>query len=141
MQTFLPSKSFKLSAQMLDYQRLGKQRVEVLQILKALTIEEYGWKNHPATKMWRGHTNALVSYGLAICEEWLARGYKDTCLGKIQAFYQPELATVMPDWIENKDVYSSHRSNLLRKNYVHYSKFDWEETKSNYEETSYFWPV
>ena len=141
MQTFLPSKSFKTSAQMLDNKRLGKQRVEVLQILKALTIEDYGWKNHPATKMWGGHINALVEYGVEICQEWRTRGFKDTCLEKIQAFQQPELAANMPDWIENENVYSSHRSNLLRKDYVHYSRFNWIETKSNYEETSYVWPV
>lgn len=36
MQTFLPYKSFEQSAACLDNKRLGKQRVEVLQILKAL---------------------------------------------------------------------------------------------------------
>ena len=39
MQTFLPYPAFDLSAQVLDRQRLGKQRVETLQVLKALTIE------------------------------------------------------------------------------------------------------
>ena len=33
MQIFLPYKSFKKSAEVLDYQRLGKQRVEALQII------------------------------------------------------------------------------------------------------------
>ena len=62
--------------------RLGKQRVETLQILQTLT---YGskWRNHPAVKMWDGYIPALVEYGVAICEEWLARGYKDTCLEKV----------------------------------------------------------
>lgn len=36
MQTFLPFPDFKQSAQCLDNKRLGKQRVECLQILKAL---------------------------------------------------------------------------------------------------------
>lgn len=36
MQTFLPYPSFELSARVLDDKRLGKQRVECLQILKAL---------------------------------------------------------------------------------------------------------
>ena len=38
MQTFLPFPDFKMSAQVLDYKRLGKQRVEALQILKTLKI-------------------------------------------------------------------------------------------------------
>ena len=37
MQTFLPYKSFTKSAQVLDYKRLGKQRVEAMQIFNALT--------------------------------------------------------------------------------------------------------
>ncbi len=58
MQTFLPYEDFTLSAQCLDYRRLGKQRVEALQIFNALTgastkdgREYRGWINHPATKM------------------------------------------------------------------------------------------
>lgn len=53
MQTFLPYKSFAESAACLDNKRLGKQRVEVLQILKALHNPSYGWQNHPAVKMCR----------------------------------------------------------------------------------------
>ena len=57
MQTFLPYQSFKESAKSLDYRRLGKQRVEVLQLLnsiKKLKNKEpvKGWKNHPARKIW-----------------------------------------------------------------------------------------
>jgi len=54
MQTFLPQISFKESAECLDNRRLGKQRVEAMQIMKALLLPEYGWKNHPAVKMWKG---------------------------------------------------------------------------------------
>ena len=36
MQTFLPYKSFKKSAETLDYQRLGKQRVEAMQIINVI---------------------------------------------------------------------------------------------------------
>jgi Pyrimidine dimer DNA glycosylase len=45
MQTFLPFPSFEESARVLDNKRLGKQRVETMQILKALTLPTYGWKN------------------------------------------------------------------------------------------------
>ena len=36
MQTFLPHKDFSISASMLDNKRLGKQRVEALQIYNVL---------------------------------------------------------------------------------------------------------
>lgn len=54
MQTFLPYSSFKDSARVLDRQRLGKQRVENMQIITALLDPDYGWQNHPAVNMWRG---------------------------------------------------------------------------------------
>ena len=41
MQTFLPYPSFYFSAKSLDNKRLGKQRVEVLQILKTLSFGPY----------------------------------------------------------------------------------------------------
>ena len=54
MQTFLPYDDFVLSLDCLDYRRLGKQRVEAMQLLNAMKREKGGWINHPATKMWRG---------------------------------------------------------------------------------------
>ena len=40
MQTFLPYESFAESAKVLDWRRLGKQRVEGMQIIKAITGEK-----------------------------------------------------------------------------------------------------
>jgi len=62
MQTFLPYSSFIESVRCLDRQRLGKQRVEALQILNALNGKSKGWTNHPATKMWCGYEEALCLY-------------------------------------------------------------------------------
>jgi len=52
VQTFLPYPDFKQSAACLDYRRLGKQRVEGVQILKAILGEKSlngkpykGWLN------------------------------------------------------------------------------------------------
>jgi len=53
MQTFLPYADFKRSAQVLDYRRLGKQRVETWQLIRAINGETRGWRNHPAAVMWR----------------------------------------------------------------------------------------
>src|SRR4051794_41209383 len=74
MQTFLPVADFTDSARLLDSPRLGKQRVETLQILRAIELPDYGWANHPAVLMWRGRTPALVAYGLAMASVWRGRG-------------------------------------------------------------------
>ena len=128
MQTFLPYNDFTKSAKVLDRQRLGKQRVEVLQLLKALNGETKGWVNHPAAKMWRGYENCLVVYGLSICTEWIERGYKDTCFAKILAYRDYKTAIVVPPWLGREDFHESHRSNLLRKNPEYYSQFGWGES-------------
>jgi hypothetical protein len=128
MQTFLPYNDFEKSAQVLDRQRLGKQRVEVLQLLKALAGETKGWVNHPAAKMWRGYENALAIYGMVICTEWIKRGYKDTCFAKIMEYRNYDRAIVVPKWLGREDFHASHRSNLLRKNPEYYSQFGWDES-------------
>ena len=118
MQTFLPYPLFTQSAQVLDMRRLGKQRCETLQILKALFDSNYGWQNHPAVKMWRGSESWLIQYGLIICEEWIARGYKDTCYDKIRSFIAlctKEKNGKWPKFLGNKEFHESHQSNLIRK--------------------------
>ena len=139
MMTFLPYSDFVKSAKCLDYKRLGKQRVEAWQIYLALTKENYGWKNHPIVKMWKGSELALLYYGLCICNEWIKRGYKDSlrdkflqeCWNKLhfKEKYQE------PHWLGNKKFHSAMRSNLLRKDKEHYSKFHWKE-KDN---LPYYW--
>lgn len=126
MQTFLPYPDFTETARCLDRQRLGKQRVETLQILNALTNPAKGWQNHPATNMWRGHEHTLVTYGLTICEEWIKRGYNDTCLQKIldiQELHHENWNAQPPAWLGNPELHTSHQSNLLRKNPDHYSTY------------------
>lgn len=142
MQTFLPYRSFVYSARVLDRQRLGKQRVETLQIMKALVTGQ-GWIHHPVTKMWRGYENALMSYQYAICEEWVRRGYVDNvCLDKTHALFmqlprQRRMPRV-PHWLGKKKVHSSHRRNLLRKDPEWYGKYNWPEVPST--EADYFYP-
>jgi len=120
MQTFLPYPNFERSAAVLDSPRLGKQRVEVLQILRAITFPSYGWTNHPATLMWRGRVPALVSYGLAMVDAWTARGAADATRAQITEF-APEAAFMastglpMPSWLGRQELHRSHQSNLIRK--------------------------
>jgi len=122
VQTFLPYKNFAKCAQALDRQRLGKQRVEAMQILKACAGEySKGWLKHPAVLMWKGHEHTLVEYGVAICDEWLSRGYKDTCRDKIINLGKQFKNSTYPGWLGNKEFHTSHQSNLIRKKPEHYS--------------------
>lgn len=131
MQTFLPYADYTKSARVLDSRRLGKQRVEGMQILKALLDPEYGWQHHPAVNMWRGHEYSLVDYTLAVCAEWTQRGFKDTVGEKIMAIVlaHPEVLDNQdpPKWVGDDRVHASHRSNLLRKDPVHYGQWGWKE--------------
>jgi hypothetical protein len=140
MQTFLPYANFAESARVLDNKRLGKQRVETLQILKALNDPQYGWQNHPATKMWRNRRGALLMYQEAICFEWVQRGYKDTCLQKSRDLVIdiPVSEWNAPFWLGNYDLHLSHRSNLLRKLPEFYGPL-FESSLS--PDLEYVWPV
>ena len=84
-------------------------------------------ENHPIVKMWQGYEQALLRYGMAICEEWKTKGYKDTMLDKFVNSYNIEKDIGYPSWFGKKSFHASHRSNLLRKNKEYYSKFDWKE--------------
>jgi len=138
MQTFLPYSDFAQSAKCLDYRRLGKQRVEVLQLLNSLYKPNYkGWKNHPCREMWRDTPQALVEYGLAICKEWINRGYKDTCYDKINAYNTNSPVHAMPSWLGREDIHLSHKSMLIQKYPEHYKPF-WPDAPDN---LPYVWPV
>ena len=63
--TFLPYDDFYDSAKVLDMKRLGKQRVEAMQLVNANLGLTVGWRNHPCAVMWRGHEDALAMYGPA----------------------------------------------------------------------------
>jgi hypothetical protein len=137
--TFLPFPSFIKSARVLDDKRLGQQRNEVRQILHALH-GGVGYANHPATIMWRGYHVALVNYGLAVCDEWIGRGHRDSqreiiadfipfCRDPWIALTPRELKDkgLLPWWFGWKHFHESHRSNLMRKNADHFEWRIWEE--------------
>ncbi len=149
MQTFLPYKSFEKSMQVLDYRRLGKQRVETGQILEILTGKAFlpknvlldsdgnwtpnkkGWSNHPAVKMWCGYEEYLKYYLSANINEWIIRGYRNTIA--LPQFNLSENS--VPLFLGCESFHESHRSNLLRKNREHYLVY-WN-CKDNLE---YVWP-
>jgi predicted DNA-binding transcriptional regulator AlpA len=122
MQTFMPHPDFRVSAKALDDKRLGKQRVETWQIFKAIRgdYDKTGaWVNHPATRMWRGHTNALLMYGVAMCREWTSRGHSDSLHDQfIDAITGGN--TENPWWVTSPLLNLTHQSNLVRKDSQHY---------------------
>ncbi len=135
MQTFLPYPDFAESAKVLDRLRLGKQRVEAWQILRGLRGESNGWRNHPAVKMWAGYENALACYGVAVCKEWIRRGFRDTLLERFQERIGSPI--VMPPWLGDPPFHAAHRSNLLRKDPIWYGQFGWSEP----HDLPYIWPI
>jgi len=135
MQTFLPYADFRKSAECLDYRRLGKQRVEAKQIIDILEkydkgedISKLPWGNHPAVRMWIGHTIALEDYYNAILAEWIRRGYNNTM--KFYEFEYDKDGYVIigdrPTWFGRKDFHDAHKSKLLQKDYDFYIKYNWK---------------
>jgi hypothetical protein len=127
VQTFLPYADFERSARALDPKRLGKQRVEALQVVRGLTRPGYGWRHHPAVLMWAGFEEALGRYGLVCCATWTDLGFGDTCAATIVQDLaaagvttirtQPELEAVgaLPPWLGDERLHRSHQSALVRK--------------------------
>lgn len=138
MQTFVPLPDPVATSELLDYRRLGKQRVECIQILNALEGRSAGWRNHPATLMWEGHTRFLKYYTNCMINEWTFRGYKNTIpLFPTEEILPIENSVWEPYWWGSPELHASHRSNLLRKDFIYYSKFRWKEPTN----LPYVWPV
>lgn len=125
------------TAQALDNKRLGKQRVECLQILNTLTGKSSGWRHHPAVLMWRGHERLLASYARCMIWEWTkARGFKNTI--DLSEFEKTPLRLgYYPAWFGDEKIIKSHMSNLLRKDPAHYGQFCWGVP----DNLPYHWPV
>jgi Pyrimidine dimer DNA glycosylase len=149
MQTFVPVADFEDSARLLDSPRLGKQRVETLQILRALELPDYGWATHPAVRMWRGRTPALVAYGLAMVRVWRERGFADSTQTLIAEFApdvvgctQADLAAAgrLPSWVGDEALHLSHRSNLLAKDPEYYRPRFTELFGPEPDDLPYVWP-
>ena len=149
MQTFVPYPDMRRCAAVLDDRRLGKQRVEAMQVLNALTVPGRGWQNHPAVLMWKGHEEALGSYGVTVCRAWFVLGFADTCELKLREELaqvglpaprsQEELADAgaLPPWLGDPALHRSHQSSLLRKDPGFYRPM-FPDTP---DDLPYVWPV
>jgi hypothetical protein len=136
MQTFLPYADLQESVRVLDYRRLGKQRVETFQVLNILLdrTPTKGWRNHPVTVMWTGYESALQLYQNYTIQEWISRGYKNTML--LEETDIDIDSVIMPPWFGLEEFHRSHRSNLLRKDYEYYSQYFDEDPN-----LPYYWPA
>jgi len=103
----------------LDRARLGKQRVECSQILRALEGRSVmsepegerrsGWVSHPATKMWAGYEPALQLYMSCVVMEWERRGYTNNMTHPYHVFRidGPELEQVHHALVRDGATYPS----------------------------------
>ncbi len=136
MQTFLPYSNFDKTFDVLDYRRLGKQRIEAKQCLlvcyryKDIDISAplgmsekyagYTWtrfKNHPCAKMWVGHESMLFDYTIKCCQHWIDRGYNDNTLPLIRQaqVYAPTTQCTPPPWLGNAKFHLMHKRVLIAK--------------------------
>lgn len=140
MQTFLPYHSMVDSLVILDNKRLGKQRVEGMQILRALTNPaSKGWRNHPATRVWCNYERALLNYTRICCDIWISKGYRDSVKETLDtlepAIYATNSSYELPDYFD-EEFHLSHRSNLIHKDPMFYGKY-WPNISGN---IPYKWP-
>lgn len=142
--TFRPYADHDRSASVLDYRRLGKQRVEAIQIagaaLSYLTGESGGWTNHPVVRMWAGqpnpyldhncgriHLSDLLHYYEAVSREWKRRGfnhamdYRALPLYTVSFTHRPLLADHPLPWGPREELIQKHI--LLRKDPEWYGRF------------------
>jgi len=132
MMTFIIIGDFVLNAQLLDNQRLGKQRVEARQILDAIQ-KNTAWKNHPIVHAWRPFINALKYYTNCVILEWIKRGGENN----LPLFDIPSIILI-PWWSQWDRLHHSHRAMLMRKNPFYYN--DKFTVNIEYNMYGYIWP-
>jgi hypothetical protein len=127
--TFLPCADYAEGFRTLDTKRLGKQRLETLQIARHLVgvDPEFPWGTHPCVRMWRGYAHELCRYGLAACAEWTSRGHADSIADRLTRILEWHSVGYYdfkrPAWTLDPRTHLSHRSNLIRKDRAFYSRW------------------
>ncbi len=152
MQTFLPSVSFQLSAMILDDKRLNKQIIEAKTIHNSITGINPSWMNHPIVKMWKDYPDALALYYNECLHQWKDVRHRNHSYEPIKVdvgideydmkyiYHVSEYDIVLfPSWLGDERLHSSHRANLLRKDYQFYSKYEWNENTMKYWSMPYWW--
>lgn len=145
MQTFIPYSNFIDSLKVLDYKRLGKQRVEARTILdNLLKIKVNSWKNHIVAKIWEGYEASLAIYYNLCLNEWVSRGYKNNMpYYKLDTWNQQNKN--YPWWLGDIRLHVSHRIRLLQKNFTFYKdKFNIDSNAYDFIlsfPSEYWWPI
>ena len=147
MQTFLPYEDFDESARTLDKKRLWKQVVEAHQIIDVLEGRKTGWANHPAVKMWEGHTEALKFYfncflNVAIEVHHINTKYKpfvikEALLWVIDGYPEPH---GWPWWLGQEEFHRAMRARLIEKDREFYLP-RCEPDDEGYNDGKYWWPM
>lgn len=162
MQTFLLHENHQITARMLDYKRLGKQRLESTQLMDVLLRKagllvdgKSGWDNHVAVGYWYRENDslnflpALIQYTDVMIAEWINRGYKntiDTSKWKQIVAENQDKFQLNPNaglWNEKIDlIIESHRARVLQKDTNYYMakflEFD-IPVPENWENMEYNW--
>lgn len=130
--TFVVTTDLAENFRILDTQRLGKQRVEGMQLINAIENNK-GWSQHPAARMWANNLDALKHYVNCCIYEWIQRGNENT-----MKYYEVPKFIVFPWWFSWNPLIQSHRAMLYRKNpFYYHDKFTIEE---KYHQYGYIWP-
>lgn len=134
--TFMPYADFRRVARALDKKRLGKQRVEAMQIINILdgSTKKKGFSYHPVVAMWREHLDALRYYYNCMVKEWVRRGFKNT-----MKFYEVPKKIKVPWFAKSRALQMTHRASLLRKEPAYYSSI-FTGVPKKYMRYSYIWP-
>ena len=137
MQTFLPDADHYQSARVLHpVHHLGNQLYR-----EGLTLLRGGWRNHPASRMWRGYERELAAYLLALLDELRRRGrWYGRVAVELRKARRSFPKTGFPQWLGDQAFHAAHRSNLLRKDsekgWDWYAKLGWTEKT----DIPYVWP-
>lgn len=83
MQTWLPSPDFRESASLLTDEQLALQCVEGVELLDMLTGVEPATED-PTVVIWTGYAFGLVTYLVAMMDEFIARGGADLKTGLLE---------------------------------------------------------
>ena len=85
--------------------------------------------------MWTPYVTALKHYTNVMIREWISRGYNNNMeLYEVDEMVKDDMVH-FPYWLGKEELHSSHRANLLRKDYEYYSQFGWKENP----ESPYVW--
>jgi hypothetical protein len=154
--TFVSSACPLQCAKDLDNKRILKQRVEAFQLIKSIE-EGSGWSNHPCSKMWANHVEALKVYYNIMVRECISRGFENnmplydinenefsvirTYFDGVRTYLEPTQGKTFPWFFGWQPFIYSHRCALIRKKPDYYGPKFWDSECEKYINYGYIWPT